>query len=68
MPLLELGGGGGGGIVFKVRAYSGQLTFWLVETILSFYFLETPASDFFFPSGGNDVSRKSFILASGNGC
>ena len=31
------------------------------------YFSETPASDTFFPSGGKDVSRTSFILANGNG-
>ena len=47
---------------------SGQLIFWLVETIF-FYSSETPASELpvLFPSGGNDVSKKPFILASGNG-
>ena len=45
---------------------NGQLIFWLEETIFFLYFSETPASDsFFLLSSGNDVSRKSFILASG---
>ena len=45
---------------------SGQLIFWLVE-IIFFYSSEIPANDSFCPSGGNDVSKKSFIPASGNG-
>ena len=44
---------------------SGRLIFWLVKTIF-FYSSETPANDSFFPSGGNDVSKKSFIPGSGN--
>ena len=49
----------------KLAVAGGQLIFWLVETIF-FYSTETPASDSFFPSGGNDVSNKFFIPASGN--
>ena len=45
---------------------SGQLIFWLVETIF-FYSSETLASDSFFLAGENDVSKKSLIPASGNG-
>ena len=44
---------------------SGQQIFWLLKTI-PFSIFQTPASDSFFPSGGKDVLRKSFIPASGN--
>ena len=46
---------------------SGQLIFWLVETIFISIFQRLLPVIALFPSSGNDVSRKSFILASGNG-
>ena len=50
--------------IFKDEIYS--LIFWIVETIFFLYFSKTPVSDRLFPSGGNDVSTKSFIPAGGN--
>ena len=44
---------------------SGQLIFWLVEIIFFSIFLRLLPVIIFFASSGNNVSRKSFIPASG---
>ena len=46
---------------------SGQLIFWLVETNFFSIFQKLLPVIVFIPSSGDDVSKKSFIPASGNG-
>ena len=46
---------------------SGQLIFWLMEINFFSIFQRLLPVIVFFPSSGNDVSRKSFIPANGNG-
>ena len=45
----------------------GKLIFWLEETIFFFIFQRLFLVIVFLPSSGNNVSRKSFIPARGNG-
>ena len=60
-----------GKIVFKSNKElilaSGQLIFWLVGNSFFSIFQRLPPVIVFIPSGGNDVLRKFFIPASGNG-
>ena len=66
--IIGIRGGGGGAVSKKELIIArGQRIFWLVETNFFSNFQRLLPVKVFFPSSENDVSRKSFIPASGNG-
>ena len=50
----------------KLILASGQLIFWLVETISFLHFSDTPTNDSFFPSSGKVFFSEILISACGN--